>query len=414
VYIGRVHSKVAIVGQGYVGLPLAIAIAKAGHSVIGFDINSEVIKNLRDGKSHIEGVNPNELSQLIKAGNYWPSSNETDLHDREIAIIAVPTPLSSHRLPDLKYVIAASETIGRNLKSSALIVNESTSFPGTLRSYIKTTVDKFSSPDLTHSFAISPERVDPGNEKWHIENTPRIVAGLTPSASEQVYNFYSTFCKSLMLVSSPEVAEAAKLFENTFRLVNIGLVNEFARIMHALDIPVRETLDAAATKPYGFMKFIPGLGVGGHCIPVDPLYLAEVAHKVGEPARFIEEASHLNQRMPNYVVSRIKKDNDGTLQGKTVLVIGVSYKPNLADTRETPVESLLEELKVEGSNVLWHDPYISDWRGTRSVPISPLMADITIVATYHSIFSEDELIDSANYVFDCTGNLSPNKKVVQL
>jgi UDP-N-acetyl-D-glucosamine dehydrogenase len=399
-------SKVVVIGQGYVGLPLAVTMAKAGHHVIGFDLNEKIIEDLSAGISHIEGVPAEELKLLLANGSYQPSSNESDIADRNIAVIAVPTPLSEQRLPDLKFVLSASEILGRNLKNSALIINESTSFPGTLRNHIKPAVEKVAPSGVNHEFAISPERVDPGNEKWHIENTPRIVAGLTPSASQRVHDFYSTFCKALHPVSSPEVAEAAKLFENTFRLINIGLVNEFAQIMHALNIPVRETLDAAASKPYGFMKFTPGVGVGGHCIPVDPLYLAEVAHQAGESAQFIEAASNLNLGMPAYVVSRVKKDNSGSLKDKSVLVIGVSYKPNLADIRETPVEYLVEELKKEGAKITWHDPFIAKWQGSESTPLTPSVADIAIVATYHDQFSETSITESARYVFDCTGKVS--------
>jgi hypothetical protein len=202
-----------------------------------------------------------------------------------------------------------------------------------------------------------------------------------------------------------EIAEAAKLFENTFRLINIGLVNEFAQIMHALGIPVRETLDAAATKPYGFMKFSPGVGVGGHCIPIDPLYLAEVAHQVGVSANFIQAASDLNNSMPSYVVSRIKRDHNGSLKGKSVRVIGVSYKPNLADIRETPVEYLVEELEREGAKVSWHDPFISSWRGGTSDSLLPKSADISIIATFHDLFDARTILDSATYTFDCTGKV---------
>jgi UDP-N-acetyl-D-glucosamine dehydrogenase len=401
-----VSSKVVVIGQGYVGLPLAIAMAKVGHEVIGYDLNERLIGGLLEGKSHIEGVSSEDLKALISSAHYRPSNVESDISDREIAVIAVPTPLADDRKPDLKYVISASEILGRNLKNSALIVNESTSFPGTLRNYIKPTVEANSHIEVKHLYAISPERVDPGNEKWHIENTPRIVAGLTPDAATSVIDFYSSFCKALHPVSTPEIAEAAKLFENTFRLINIGLVNEFAQIMSALGIPVRETLDAAATKPYGFMKFTPGVGVGGHCIPVDPLYLAQVAHQAGESAKFIQAASDLNNSMPAYVVSRVKRDHGGSLTGKSVRVVGVSYKPNLADIRETPVEILVEELEREGAIVRWHDPFILSWRGGTSDPLAPKSADIAIIATYHDQFDPQAILDSATYTFDCTGKVA--------
>jgi UDP-N-acetyl-D-glucosamine dehydrogenase len=253
-------------------------------------------------------------------------------------------------------------------------------------------------------YAISPERVDPGRVDWDQKNTPRLYAGLTPEASEKTRDFYSTFCDNLIEVSSPEVAEAAKLFENTFRQVNIALVNEFAEIAHALGISVHETLNAANTKPYGFMKFNPSAGVGGHCIPVDPTYLAFVASQKGVPATFIERANEVNLEMPKYIVSRVIADNGGTLKGKKVQVIGVSYKPNVADTRETPAELVIGELKVQGAEVTWHDPVVKSWQGGNSTDLGG--SEIAIVVTLHDVMEKSEVIKSAPYVFDTTGKLT--------
>jgi UDP-N-acetyl-D-glucosamine dehydrogenase len=255
-----------------------------------------------------------------------------------------------------------------------------------------------------HLYAISPERVDPGNKVWGISNTPRLFAGLTPEASTKTREFYSKFCDNLIEVSSPEVAEAAKLFENSFRQVNIALVNELAIISRSLGISVREVLDAADSKPYGFMKFDPSAGVGGHCIPVDPTYLAFVASQEGVPATFIERANEVNLEMPKYIVSRVAADNGGSLKGKKVQVIGVSYKPNVADTRETPAEIVIEELEVMGAEVTWHDPVVKYWQGSNSSDLGG--SEIAIVVTLHDVMEKSEVKNSAPYVFDTTGKLS--------
>jgi UDP-N-acetyl-D-glucosamine dehydrogenase len=283
------------------------------------------------------------------------------------------------------------------------VINESTSFPGTIRNVIKPMIEKLSKDDVEHLYAISPERVDPGRSDWDQKNTPRLYAGLTPEASKQTRDFYSSFCDKLVEVSSPEVAEAAKLFENTFRQVNIALVNEFAQISHALGISVYETLDAADTKPYGFMKFNPSAGVGGHCIPVDPSYLSHVAAGLGVPATFIERANEVNLEMPKYVVARVAADNGGSLKGKKVQVVGVSYKPNVADVRETPAELVIEELKRVGADVTWHDDLVGTWHGQASTALGG--AEIAIVVTLHDVMDKQAVLASAPFVFDTTGKL---------
>jgi UDP-N-acetyl-D-glucosamine dehydrogenase len=268
-------------------------------------------------------------------------------------------------------------------------------------------VEKYSDNKFEHLYAISPERVDPGRTDWNQKNTPRLFAGLTKEASDQTRKFYSTFCDNLIEVSSPEVAEAAKLFENTFRQVNIALVNEFAEISHALGISVHETLDAANTKPYGFMKFNPSAGVGGHCIPVDPSYLAYAAAAKGIPATFIERANEVNLEMPKYVVARVLADNGGSLKGKRVQVIGVSYKPNVADVRETPAELVIEELKRVGANVNWHDDVVGKWKDEKSTLLGG--AEVAIVVTLHDVVDKKAVLASAPYVFDTTGRISGAK-----
>jgi UDP-N-acetyl-D-glucosamine dehydrogenase len=284
-----------------------------------------------------------------------------------------------------------------------LVMNESTSFPGTLRNFIKPAIEKYSTSFVEHLYAISPERVDPGRGDYNQKNTPRLYAGLTSEAAEKTREFYSRFCDVLVEVSSPEVAEAAKLFENTFRQVNIALVNEFAQITNALGISVYETLDAANTKPYGFMKFTPSAGVGGHCIPVDPTYLAAVAEEHGAPATFIRRANDVNIEMSKYVVDRAQADNGGSLQGKSVLVVGVAYKPNVADVRETAAELVIEHLRDRGAVVSWHDDVVGTWRGESSAPLSG--ADIAIVVTKHDSVDEKAIVASAPYVFDTTGKI---------
>jgi UDP-N-acetyl-D-glucosamine dehydrogenase len=395
-------TKVAIIGQGYVGLTIA-AFASKDYQVVGFDNSKKIVERLNQGISHIEGVKSQDLKAVISAGNYSATTNAADISDAEIVVIAVPTPLDSDRKPDLTFIESACKTIAENIKNPALIINESTSFPGTIRNFIKPLIEKLSANKLEHLYAISPERVDPGRIDWDQKNTPRLYAGLTPEASKTTRDFYSTFCDNLIEVSSPEVAEAAKLFENTFRQVNIALVNEFAQIAHALGISVHETLEAANTKPYGFMKFSPSAGVGGHCIPVDPSYLAHVAEGLGVPATFIERANEVNLEMPKYVVARVMADNGGSLSGKSVQVIGVAYKPNVADTRETPAELVIAELERLGAKVTWHDAVVGTWHGQESSALGG--ADIAIVVTLHDALDKKAVLASAPYVFDTTGKL---------
>lgn len=398
--------KVAIIGQGYVGLTIA-AFASEYFEVIGFDSNQKIVDQLNLGISHIEGVESALLAKWIKSGRYRATSQGNDISDCETVVIAVPTPLTPDRRPDLSFIESACKTIGQNLLRPILVINESTSFPGTLRNFIKPTIEKHSSSVIEHRYAISPERVDPGRSDFNQKNTPRLYAGLTPDASEKTRTFYSKFCDNLVEVSSPEVAEAAKLFENTFRQVNIALVNEFAQIAHSLGISVYETLDAANTKPYGFMKFTPSAGVGGHCIPVDPTYLAAVAEEHGAPATFIRRANEVNLEMSEYIVRRVAEENGGSLQGKSVLVIGVAYKPNVADVRETAAELVIKHLLSQGAVVSWHDEVVGSWKGESSAPLQG--ADLAVVVTKHDSVDEKKILASAPYVFDTTGKVKGAK-----
>ena len=390
--------RVAIIGQGYVGLTIAVGAAGAGHTVVGFDVNDALVTQLNTGKSHIEGINDKDLAGFVSEGLYRASADASVLDGSDVIVIAVPTPLDTDRNPDLSFVHAASDLINQYVKKPALIVNESTSYPGTLRTEIAARITS-----EEHLFASSPERVDPGNTQWGTKNTPRLIGGLTPPAVAKARQFYATFCDSIIEVSSPEVAEAAKIFENTFRQVNIALVNEFAQISDALGISSREVIEAAATKPYGFMPFTPGPGVGGHCIPVDPTYLAHVANQVGIPATFIKRANEVNLAMPAYVVKKVVTANGGSVKGKTVVVVGVSYKGNVADTRETPAAAVIDLLREQGANVVWHDDLVGTWRGEESTPLSAF--DIAVVVTRHDGVS-DAAIKASNFVFDCTGTVA--------
>jgi UDP-N-acetyl-D-glucosamine dehydrogenase len=374
--------KIIIIGQGYVGRSIAIAAVGAGHTVVGFDTDASVI------------------SSLQISGDYEGTGDASSIGYADIVVIAVPTPLDGTKKPDLSAVKAACRTIIENIKKPVLVINESTSYPGTLRNEIAAVIE--GACGLGHMYAASPERVDPGNEKWVQKNTPRLLAGLTSEATKLAREFYSTFCDQIVEVSSPEVAEAAKLFENTFRQVNIALVNEFAQINNAIDIPTQEVLDAAATKPFGFMSFKPGPGVGGHCIPIDPSYLAHVAEGAGVSATFIRYANEVNLAMPAYVVSRVTGDV-GSLKGKKVVVVGVAYKSNVKDTREAPAAFVISELQKLGADVSWHDPVVGTWNGESSSDLKGF--DVAIVVTKHDVVSETDIKACATYVFDCTGSI---------
>lgn len=382
--------KIVIIGQGYVGSALAIATAKAGHNVIGFDTNSKVIGDLKEKESNLN--------------NYHPTNNEADLKDQDAYIIAVPTPLDESNQPDLSYLIQASKLIAKSAAKGALVINESTSYPGTLREIVITEIEKVNKSEFL--YASAPERIDPANSKWNIKNTPRILAGINEHSTTAALAFYKSICDEVTAVSSPEVAESAKLFENTFRQVNIALVNELAQIISKLGISANEVIAAAATKPFGFMKFNPGLGVGGHCIPIDPIYLAQKAEQLGAPAKFIRQANLVNQQMPLYVLQRLKELLDGNLKDKKICIVGISYKADVTDLRESPSLVLLKELQNSGANVVFHDAVVKEYSGAKSTPLTPNSFDLTVVAVHHSNLNVDSVIKSAPIVFDCTGSIA--------
>jgi UDP-N-acetyl-D-glucosamine dehydrogenase len=355
--------RVAVIGQGYVGLTMSIGVSSAGHKVVGIDKNEDLVARLNSGESHIEGISDDSLSGVIKSGLYQASSEYSSVADAEIVVIAVPTPLGQNNQPDVSVLVSAVNSIIPFLQEGALVINESTSFVGTLRNLIAAPVNR-ARPDVS-DFAISPERVDPGNSSFGLKNTPRLVGGLNQSSLQRAFDFYSTFCDTVIKVSSPEVAEAAKLLENSFRFVNIGFINEFSQIVNAMDISITEVISAASTKPYGFMPFFPNVGIGGHCIPVDPLYLQKNAEDLGIPSKYIELSEITNKEMPNYSINLLE-NKFGSLVGKRVLVVGVTYKPNIADTRESPAEHVLKSLRERGAQVSWHDPIVNEYLGESS------------------------------------------------
>lgn len=394
--------------MGYVGLNLAMALPDT-FKVVGYDTNGFLVERLNEGISHIEGISNNSILRKIQKGIFKATDIAENISHSDIIVIAVPTPLDELKKPDLTYLESACQTIGENLKKKCLIINESTSFPGTLRDFIEPRITSLIQEDVSIEFAVSPERVDPGNATWNLYNTPRLVAGLSPSATSEAKKFYGSFCDAVHIVSCPEVAESAKLFENTFRQVNIALVNEFSQITNALDISVYEVLEAAATKPYGFMKFMPSAGVGGHCIPVDPSYLASKAAELGTPANFISLANKTNLEMSEYVAQRISQDHQFNLIGKKIQIVGVAYKPDVADTRETPAGRVIDALKSLGADVTWHDPLVKEWRGGKSEPLTK--SDIIVIITMHTILSSISFDTFSPYVFDTTGSLPNAKKL---
>ena len=375
--------RVAVIGQGYVGLTITQGALFAGHQVIGIDKSSAVISGLKSGKSHIEGISDAVIANGVSSGALQVSDAYAPVSEADVIVIAVPTPLDEKGSADLSLLISAAKSLGEVLKSPKLIINESTSYPGTLREVIKPLIDGGS--NQSHLYAISPERVDPGNKSYGVKNTPRVVGGLSDQARDDAVAFYRSFCDEVVPVSSAEVAEAAKLFENTFRFINIGLVNEFAEIMSAMGIPADEVLKAAGSKPYGFMPFHPNVGIGGHCIPVDPIFLQERAKEFGITSKYIALSEEINHRMPKYVAKRLV-DEYGDIKGKKVLVVGVSYKADISDTRESPAQPFIESLKEYGAEVSWHDPLVSSWNGESSSLVAGAY-DLAVVLVAHSNLS---------------------------
>ena len=375
--------KIAVVGQGYVGLPLSIYAAESGFQVIGIDTDTKKVNELKCGKSVTEDISDDRVNKQILSGRYVVSTEYVDLENAEIVLICVPTPLTNKYQPDLSILEESLHAVARYLKKGTLVVLESTVEPGTTRNFLIPILEYGSGLKRdVFEVAFSPERIDPHNKVWNLSNTPKIVAGLTTNSRKRAINFYSKFVEYLIECESLEIAETAKLLENSYRLINISFINEFSMFCEKLGIDVREVIKAAATKPYGFMPFYPSIGVGGHCIPVDPLYLSNKARELGSPTRFIDLADQINREMPGYFVGRAEEKLGG-LKDKRVLVVGVAYKPNVADVRETPVTALVSGLKNKGAQVSWHDDLVKEWNDEKSVDLN-VGFDLAIIATLHA------------------------------
>lgn len=375
--------NVSIIGQGYVGLPLAIACAKAGYTVTGIDTNSLIVEKLSKGQSTIEDIPDLALQEVISAGNYSTSKEYKSIVKADVVIVCVPTPLNSKNQPDLSYLLSAINSFSKLVKEDALIIIESTIAPETTRKIVFPLIQGQVDPIKTNfHLAFSPERIDPSNQEWNIFNTPKLVAGIDEISCELAYKFYKNFIYNVIKCNSLEVAEMAKLLENSFRFINISFVNQIAIFCNKLGIDVNEVINAASTKPYGFMPFFPGAGVGGHCIPVDPMYLSTKARDIGSELTFIDLAEHTNSEMPLYFADRAQNQL-GDLRNKSILVVGVAYKPNISDVRQTPAEPLISELKDRGAKVVWHDNLVKEWNGEKSVSLSENY-DLVILVTIHS------------------------------
>ena len=374
--------KLAVIGQGYVGLPLAVAAAGAGHVVVGIDTNSPRVRMLNSGISPVEDIDGDVIRGLIDSDKYSASTDFDECASADVIAVCVPTPLTADKKPDLSALVSACESVSEHLVAGSLVIIESTVEPGTTRDVVlPILVAKSGLKAEQIHLAFSPERIDPANKKYTIANTPKLVAGLTEEAADKAVEFYSGFVNDVTRCSTLEVAETAKLLENSFRLINISFINEIADMCEVMGVDVNEVIRAAATKPYGFMPFFPSAGVGGHCIPIDPLYLSHKAKSVGAPTSFIDLAQKINDERPAHFVAQASKLLGG-LTGKKVLVVGVAYKSNVSDTRESPAEPLIDGLKAAGAVVSWHDPLVPRWRSEVSVELSAEF-DLALLVNVH-------------------------------
>ena len=394
--------KMAVVGLGYVGLPLAVAAANSNFLVSGVDADEVKILGINNCVSPIEDIADLDLKKLVDSRALTASSDFSIIKEVQIVLICVPTPLTQDQKPDLTYVKMATESVAKYLSEDTLVILESTVSPGTTRNLIAPILAQFSGLNLNQiQVAFSPERIDPSNKTWGVKNTPKLVAGLSQEACTRAIDFYSNFIDEVVRCESLEVAETAKLLENTFRYINISFINEFLIFCQKLGVDVNEVIQAAATKPYGFMPFYPSIGVGGHCIPVDPLYLSNKARELGAPTRFIDLADQINQEMPEYFVGRAEEKLGG-LKDKKVLVVGVAYKPNVADVRETSVTALISGLKSKGAHVSWHDDLVKEWNGEKSVELKNGF-DLAIIATPHAYLNLQKLGET--FILDTRGSI---------
>jgi len=403
-----VSRVLAIIGQGYVGLPLAMAAVDAGWTVVGIDNFAAKVAQINSGKSPVEDISDTQLQAALTSGAYRASTDFSSVAKASVITICVPTPLDEKREPDLSLLQSAARAVAPFISNGTLVVSESTSYPGTLRDIIVPIVDSLKPKDcIDIYFASAPERVNPGDPVWNQRNTPRLVGAIDIASRDRALAFYESICDAAVLVSSPEIAEAAKLLENTFRLVNIALINEFTQLCASTGINVQEVIDAASSKPYGFMPFRPGVGVGGHCIPVDPLYLTWWARKNGQKAKFVEIADYINHEMPKYVAHRAISMIDLETTNPRILILGVAYKPGVSDVRESPVSELRAHLLSLGADVVWHDPLVMSWEDSNSVSLDS-KCDLVIYATAQPGIALDSLIASQVKILDCTNTLQTN------
>ena len=423
-------AKVAVIGIGYVGLPLAAVLAEAGFEVVGVDPMESKVDLLNQGISYIEDVPTETVKPLVEAGKLSATTDFSVIADVDAVSICVPTPLRKTGDPDLSYIITATNDIAKHLHPGMVIILESTTYPGTTQELVLPILTE--NNDLVEGkdffLAFSPERVDPGREDWTTINTPKVMGGITQVSSDVASAFYSQALETLVPVSNAMVAEMAKLLENTFRMVNIGLVNELALMCDRLGVDVWEVIDAAATKPFGFMKFTPGPGLGGHCIPIDPLYLSWKLRELNYSARFIDLASEINTGMPEYVIERTSSalnDVAKPINGSKILVLGAAYKPDIDDLRESPALDILSLLHLKKADVSYHDPYVPqfthdgiDWVSVPDLEEAVAEADCVLIVTNHKIYDYEMILDKAQLIMDTRNALGKagmnNPKVVRL
>ncbi|MCE7006903.1 nucleotide sugar dehydrogenase [Kibdelosporangium philippinense] len=414
--LGR--QRVVVVGQGYVGLPLSLSAAQSGHTVIGYDVDEGKVKRLSAGESFTDNVSTDLLRQMLGLGRYTPTTKSDDCAEFDVAVLAVPTPLQDG-VPDISLLRTATREVAGHLRPGATVIVESTTYPGTTADIIAPILQDGSGLVAGSDFHLgfSPERIDPGNRVWTLTNTPKIVSGIDPASLKAVQSFYETVVDRTVPVSTTQVAELAKLLENTFRHVNIALVNELAMLSHRMGIPIWETIDAAATKPFGFMAFQPGPGVGGHCLPVDPTYLSwHVERTLGLPFRFIELANGINSRMPEYVAWRIQKglsERGKPIDGARIILLGLAYKKNIGDTRESPAVPLAELLTANGAQVWCSDPHVaapphmmSTTSQLHPTATELAEADAVVLVTDHDLFDLEMIQQEAQFVLDCRNRLT--------
>src|ERR687892_542225 len=401
--------EVAIVGAGYVGLPLAQVFAEAGVPAVLVDVDAERVAAIQRGESYVEDVDSAALAPLVEAGKLTATTDYDVVRETDAILIALPTPLSANREPDLSFIVDAAERVAERVRPGHVVALESTTYPGTTREEL---LPRLSAGGLEVGkdffLAFSPERVDPGRTDWTVKTTPKLVGGITPACTERACALYRRAIDTVIPVSSPEAAELTKLLENIFRSVNIALVNELAQLCDRMNIDVWEVIEAAATKPFGFMSFKPGPGLGGHCIPVDPFYLTWKAREFGFYTEFIELAGKVNETMPYFCRSLVSQAlnhrSQKAMKGSSILVLGVAYKPDIADMRESPALKLISLLQNAGANVAYHDPHVTSFRENgvemAGVGYEPEQYDCVVVATDHSAIDYEELVDRAELVVD--------------